>query len=55
MEADRGEWGAEWCCIGAKDGVPDRELPNEISMLAASASSMSNFDGSIWGRESEMK
>ena len=56
LEAERGEWGADGCWMGVKHGllgVPDREPPpSEISMLAASASSMSNFDGSICGRES---
>ena len=36
----------DWLEIGEKEGVPERELPNDTSMLAASHSSKSNRDDS---------
>lgn len=39
----------DWFEIGEKDGVPDRELPSDTSMVAASHSSKSNRPESSWG------
>lgn len=34
----------DWLEMGEKEGVPERELPNDTSMVAASHSSKSNRD-----------
>lgn len=40
----------DWLEMGEKDGVPDRELPNDTSMVAASHSSKSKRADRSWGR-----
>ena len=36
--------------MGEKEGVPERELPNDTSMVAASHSSKSKREDRSWGR-----
>lgn len=40
----------DWLEMGEKEGVPERELPNDTSMVAASHSSKSKRDDRSWGR-----
>ena len=40
----------DWLEMGEKQGVPERELPSDTSMVAASHSSKSKRDEKSWGR-----
>lgn len=42
----------DWLEVGEKEGVPERELPSDTSMVAASHSSKSNREDRSWGRTS---